>query len=85
MPFVMPGVCKYGLAIEVLKADEASLKNLDFIFSSNKEIIEMIDENVSIKLVTVIYIRAFFIKSKYFLFLMSTIFLKSYGQPNKYQ
>ena len=49
MPFVMPGVCKYGLVIEVLNADEASLKSLDFIFSSNIEIIDTIDENVSVK------------------------------------
>ena len=49
MPFVMPGVCKYGLVIEVLNADEASLKSLDFIFTSNIEIIDTIDENVSVK------------------------------------
>ena len=49
MPFVMPGVCKYGLAREVLNADEASLKSLDFIFSSNIEIIDMIDENAFVK------------------------------------
>ena len=45
MPFVMPGVCKYGLAIVLLNADEVSLKTLDFIFSLNIEIIVMIDEN----------------------------------------
>ena len=49
MPFVMPGVCKYGLAIVLLKADEVSLKSLEFIFSLNIEIIEMIHENASVK------------------------------------
>ena len=53
MPFVMPGVCKNGLVIVLLNADEVSFKSLDFIFSLNIKIKTVPEGKVLIEIIQI--------------------------------